>query len=346
MPKVSASKRSKLGSYEEQFGAEVLSTDGSVLLCKVCEKEMNAENKLLVTQHLNGINNESLMENRKQSGSTTLQQLTTLVAATGKNSQFSTDLFEALVSSGIPLWKLENEKFKSFLRTYTKQQITSSVTWRTGYLKSLYEGKLAHIKEYVGEKRVWISIDESTDAVGRFVAHTIVGTLEASESKSFPPNAKNLEKTNSSTIVQAFLNSWTLLWPDGIKHERVLLFLSDGAAYMKKAGSALQVIFPKMVHATCAAHAVHQLAEEIRTIFPDVDKLVSNGKKIFLRSAARVSIFREIAPGVPLPPQPVLTRWGTWLNAAVYYADHFDFRRFCTLWTSVTLRASERLLNW
>jgi hypothetical protein len=25
---------------------------------------------------------------------------------------------------------------------------------------------------------------------------------------------------------------------------------------------------------------------------------------------------------VPLPPEPVLTHWGTWLNAAFYYNKH------------------------
>ncbi|KRX18174.1 hypothetical protein T07_3177 [Trichinella nelsoni] len=26
-----------------------------------------------------------------------------------------------------------------------------------------------------------------------------------------------------------------------------------------------------------------------------------------------------MAPEIPLPPQPVLTRWGTWLSAVFYY---------------------------
>jgi len=29
-------------------------------------------------------------------------------------------------------------------------------------------------------------------------------------------------------------------------------------------------------------------------------------------------------PSVPLPPEPVLTRWGTWIKAANFCADHFD----------------------
>ncbi|KAJ4440321.1 hypothetical protein ANN_08460 [Periplaneta americana] len=30
-----------------------------------------------------------------------------------------------------------------------------------------------------------------------------------------------------------------------------------------------------------------------------------------------------IAPGIPLPPQPFLIRWRTWLNAVNYYAEHY-----------------------
>lgn len=29
-------------------------------------------------------------------------------------------------------------------------------------------------------------------------------------------------------------------------------------------------------------------------------------------------------PNLPLPPEPILTRWGTWLKAAIFYAQNFD----------------------
>ena len=122
------------------------------------------------------------------------------------------------------------------------------------------------------------------------------------------------------------MNALTLLWPDGIEHSKVLLFATDCAAYMVKAGEALKVLFPRMLHITCAAHAAHRVAEEIRVMYPDVDKLISNGKKVFRKCPSRVSIFRETVPGIPLSPRPVLTRWGTWLQAALYYAKNFvDF---------------------
>jgi len=29
-------------------------------------------------------------------------------------------------------------------------------------------------------------------------------------------------------------------------------------------------------------------------------------------------------PGIPLPPEPIITRWGTWLDAALFYANNFE----------------------
>jgi len=31
-----------------------------------------------------------------------------------------------------------------------------------------------------------------------------------------------------------------------------------------------------------------------------------------------------MSPNIPLPPQTVLTRWGTWLKAATYFCEHFE----------------------
>lgn len=64
---------------------------------------------------------------------------------------------------------------------------------------------------------------------------------------------------------------------------------------------------------------MHRICEVIRKNFPKIDSLISNGKKIFLKAPSRVLIFKNNAPGIPLPPQPTITRWGTWLEAAIYY---------------------------
>src|SRR5215813_6760903 len=79
-----------------------------------------------------------------------------------------------------------------------------------------------------------------------------------------------------------------------------------------------------MVHVTCLAHAFHRISEEIRANYPDVDRLISNVKKIFLKSPYRIEAFKMRSPTLPLPLKPVITRWGTWLNACIYYSDNFD----------------------
>lgn len=87
---------------------------------------------------------------------------------------------------------------------------------------------------------------------------------------------------------------------------------------------SLRVIFPKMIHLTCLAHGMHRLAETVRYQFDNVNRLISSMKAVFLKSPARIRYFKENAEDIPLPPSPVITRWGTWLQAAIYYADYFE----------------------
>jgi hypothetical protein len=45
---------------------------------------------------------------------------------------------------------------------------------------------------------------------------------------------------------------------------------------------------------------------------------------MFAKSPARTQLFRNKAPGTPLPPTRVNTHWGIWLDAIVYYAENFE----------------------
>ena len=67
-----------------------------------------------------------------------------------------------------------------------------------------------------------------------------MNTVAASLNPKEPPvpyliNTTIVERTNHSSIFQALVDPLTLLWADGIHHGRVLLFVSDAAAYMEKA---------------------------------------------------------------------------------------------------------------
>jgi len=72
---------------------------------------------------------------------------------------------------------------------------------------------------------------------------------------------------------------------------------------------------------TCITHACNPIAEKVHELFPNINILINNGKKIFIKSPSRISIFRDKRENIPLPPVPVITRWGTWIVAALYYAE-------------------------
>ena len=159
----------------------------------------------------------------------------------------------------------------------------------------------------------------------RFIGNVIVGKMHSAEpGRPILLNVVQLEKTNNLTIAALMNNSMNLLWPDGIQHFKVLLFVTDGAAYMVKAGKALRNFYPRMVHVTCLAHGLHRIAETVRSSYPITDKFVSSMKKIFLKAPGRITAFKEQYPEIPLPPKPVIVRWGTWLTTVQYYAKYFN----------------------
>jgi hypothetical protein len=108
------------------------------------------------------------------------------------------------------------------------------------------------------------------------------------------------------------------------------MLVTDAAGYMKTRAEGLSVSYPKLIHVTCVAHALHRVCETIHVLCPNVDKLVGNGKKMFVKSPAhRIELFKNKAPDTSLLPTPVITRWGTWLDATVYYAENFEI--FCSV---------------
>lgn len=187
---------------------------------------------------------------------------------------------EALISANIPLNKLQNPKFKTFLEIYTKNEVLSESTLRKGYVDEIYNETMDKIREKISNKKIWVSIDETTNAEGRFIANVIVGTLDENCADDiFLLNSNELEKANHSTVSNLFDGSMSILWPAGIQHDNVLLFLSDAAPYMVKAGEVLRSLYSKIIHVTCVVHGLHRVAEEVRCQFNAVDKVISSVKK-------------------------------------------------------------------
>jgi hypothetical protein len=52
MPKIKSTVGSRLRSFVSEFGADIFSTDGMVLFCKVCNVVVSFEKKFTTQQHI------------------------------------------------------------------------------------------------------------------------------------------------------------------------------------------------------------------------------------------------------------------------------------------------------
>lgn len=116
------------------------------------------------------------------------------------------------------------------------------------------------------------------------------------------------------------------LWPDGIRRQKLLLFVSDAAPYMKAAGQLLKgnYKYVKLLQVTYLPHGLHLVAEEIHGTYGLVNDVIAETKAVFTKSPRRKRIFYQYTPNIPLLLRPIVTRWGEWLKAASYYSDYFE----------------------
>ena len=78
----------------------------------------------------------------------------------------------------------------------------------------------------------------------------------------------------------------------------------------------LKTIYPALFHVTCLAHLLHNCTEKVHAHFKQVNNLIVHIKAKTVKNPSRRNMFAAISS----PPQPVLTCWGSWINAAEYYA--------------------------
>jgi hypothetical protein len=226
---------SRLKSFILEFGDNIFSSDGRVLFCKICEIKVKYERRCSIIQHIQTVKYVKMIKWREMFNTRTQQIITQ--TNTTKKSIFNMNLCKALLSANIPLNKLSNQVFRNFLESYTGKEIPYETPLRKGYIDNCFIETMQKIREYISDHKIWISIEETIDAEGQFIANVIIGTLETEKSgKIFLLNTEELEKANFSAVSKLYDKYIFILWPDGIKHDNVLLFLLDTAPYMVKCG--------------------------------------------------------------------------------------------------------------
>lgn len=67
----------------------------------------------------------------------------------------------------MPLNKINNKSIKTFLEKYTGRRVPDRTTIARNHVETIYLETVEKIRENIAEKSIWVSIDETTDSMGR-----------------------------------------------------------------------------------------------------------------------------------------------------------------------------------
>jgi hypothetical protein len=131
--------------------------------------------------------------------------------------------------------KITNYRISSVFRKIHKESYSQWEYSSQNYLGPFYQNFIFQIRDEVDDFYIWISVDETTDINGRFIANIIINILHREiATLSYFISCKELNKTNHSTVTCFFNDSLKILWPNGGNDNKVLLMLSNAVPYINQ----------------------------------------------------------------------------------------------------------------
>ena len=360
MPKVTRSSQQRLQDFQAKFPGEFKLNSNGELECSLCFCLVNSSKISNVSSHRAGKKHQQrLIVRDSHSQEVSIETSSPVTSSLTTNVDISTSNVDGLDSNSeseapvasqdnvascskagvlhesyFPSRSLSERVARAFLacdiplknlrKSHMQQLFLSmdnpapSETTCRRKTKTLANEIHAKIKSIVEKSKngIFVVFDESS-MDGISYACTLIGTVE-NPSVAYLVSVKELESSLNAQITSQLIDDELRRY--NIKREKVLLFLSDAATYMVKAGEILHNFYPKMTHVKCMSHLLHNSCMKIRSRFPEIDNLVASVKAATRKNKGRKELFKE--KGIPIPPAPVITRWGSWLKAAFYYAKH------------------------
>ena len=200
---------------------------------------------------------------------------------------------------------------------------------RASVAKLAYK-KEEQIRELLFDKQIFLIVDEAEVAKRKYIV--LLGSLDT-PNDTFLIDCLPLESgsnVNSSILLHTVDD---ILRQLETKRENLALLLTDAARYMSLAGKTLKELHPFLMHVTCVAHLLHNCTMRVRVYFKNIDEVLATIKAATIKNKDRKNDFHEA--GLPSPSDPTITRWATWLRAALYYSENLP--TVCTIvnnWTS------------
>ena len=125
-----------------------------------------------------------------------------------------------------------------------------------------------------------------------------------------------MDEVNAPALAEAIDD---LMRGFGVDRENFLLLNYDAAAYMIACGNILCTMYPYLHHLTCLCLLLHNAAMQIKAYYDGVNDLIASVKAVIVENRTRAQMFADVSN----PPEPAVTRWGTWIIAACRYVQNF-----------------------
>ena len=248
---------------------------------------------------------------------------------------FKEQVDSSFLAADIPLHKLNHPSLKSLFATMGK--VLPSETAARACVAKLASQYEEQIQELLRDKKNFLIVHEAEIAKQKYIS-VLVGSLDA-PNQTFLVDCHPLDSgsnVNSSIILHTVDD---ILRQLEIKHENLSLFLTDAARYMSLAGKTLKEFYPFLMYVTCVLLLLHNCAMRVRAHSKNIDEVIATINAATIKNKDCKKDFHDA--GLPSPPDPVITRWATWLIAALYYSENLPaVRTIVNNWTSAGLLVS------
>ncbi len=272
--------------------------------CYLCNPHIKTRTEQAIIRHINGNYHSVLKELSDLKEDHKLRQ-----------SQLNEMVDKTFLAADIPLKKLRlpevQELFMWMKYDPPKEQTTRDL------VRKLVEAKDEKIKQMIKGKSLYVTFDGSTK--GKLHVFNIhIGLIEQPNENWLVEEIPSFT-TESADICLEYIEKAFLKF--GVSFDNgVSVIIADGVSYNMKIKRIIQQRYPHILFFTCFMHLLHNCANKIKAYYPDVNNLIASVKTITINSRQHDHFFSTIG----IPPDVILTRFGTWLSGALYYYEHFD----------------------
>ena len=314
MPKQAKSSIAKLRQTCHEYPDEFSATPAGDLRCNLCDVLVKCDKKFFAESHQKSKQHQEKLETKSKSQSKQ-------ICLHFDQVNFKEQVVSSFLAADIPLHKLNHPSLKSLFARMGKVLPPETAAWAC--VTKLASQKEEQIQELLRDKNIFLIVDEAEVAKQKYIS-VLVGSLDA-PNQTLLVNCHPLDSgrnVNSSIILHAVDD---ILRQLEIKRENFSLFLTDAARYMSSAGKTSKELYPSLMHVTCVAHLLHNCAMRVRTHFKNIDEVIATIKAATIKNKDRKKDFHDA--GLPSPPDPVITRWATWLRVALCYNENLPVVR-------------------